>query len=368
MYKKRSDIFDSSFIYFLIVTFFVMVRIFASTFRIDTVTGYILNCFIQIGLMFCLPVFAYSFMRKQKVRNTFKQYGFNKISIKSVGISFVIGIFVYLSTIFIATFFSSILAYLGYQGSSSGVISDYPLWLLFVELIITAVLPGICEEVAHRGMLLSTYKKFGMKSIVITGLLFGLMHMNIDQFFYTSIIGMFLAMLVLFCDSIYPAMIIHFTNNAISTFMGYASSNSLPISTYLNNFVSSIVGNNFGIIMLFITLTFFVSIVFILSTVIIRDTKIKQIKSVADEMVKQQLRDELMQGIDDDGHDKNDASQNIEITSNSVGERKIFNIIVKNSGVMYQNYKVGFKDKIFMYAAFFVGIITTICTFIWGII
>ena len=369
MYKKRSDIFDSSFIYFMIIAAFVVIRIFSSTFATSNVMGYILNAFIQVGLMFSMPIFGYTFFRRQRLRSTFRQYSFNKISFKTVILCVVVGVFVYLTTIFIATFFSAILSLFGYQSSGSSAVTSYPLWLLFIELFVTAVLPGICEEVAHRGMLLSTFKKFGMKkAIILTGLLFGLMHLNIEQFFYTSIIGMFLAYLVLLSGSIYPAMIIHFMNNAISVVLGYSSANNLPISTYLNNFVSSVLNQNalLGILSLFFTVLIFVSIILMLTVIIVKDTKINQIKSVADEVVKKQLRDEIMQGISDD--DDQSVPQNVEVIPNVVGEKRIYNIILKNAGLVYGNYKASFKEMVFIYSSFFVGIVTTICTFIWGII
>ena len=99
MYKKRSEFFDSSFVYFLIISCFVIIRIISSTFQITSELGYVLNATIQLGLMFSLPIFVYSCLRRQKLKTTFAQYGFKKISFKSIIYSILIGILVYFVTI-----------------------------------------------------------------------------------------------------------------------------------------------------------------------------------------------------------------------------------------------------------------------------
>lgn len=372
MFKKRSNIFDSNFVYFLIICLFVVIRIVSSTFSIGTVWGYILNATIQIGLMLSLPLFLYSYLRKQKIKQTLQQYNFRKISIKSVFVSLIMGVLVYCITIFIATFFSAILSLFGYESSSGGVMSEYPLWLLFVELFFTAVLPGICEEVAHRGMLLSTYKQMGAKkAIVLSGLLFGLMHLNIEQFFYASIIGFFFAFVTLGTDSIYPTMIMHFTNNAISTFMGYASVNKLPISSFVGNLLNSILSSNafIAIIMIFLIVMLLVCALLFLTKVLFKDVKIKQIATFADDMVKQELRRELLNGIvTEDQENSQPAEGQIEFNSQSYGNKKIFNIIYKNQINSQKPYVSTYKDNIFLYVNMFMGIAITLCTFIWGIL
>ena len=372
MYKKRSDFFDSSFVYFLIISCFVIIRIISSTFKISSELGYVLNTTIQVGLMFSLPVFVYSSLRKQKLKTTFDRYGFKKISVKSIIYSILIGIVVYFVTIFIATFFSAILALFGYESSSSGsVIKNFPVWLLFVELFFTAILPGICEEVAHRGMLLSTYKKLGVKkAIVLTGLLFGLMHMNIDQFFYTSLIGMFLGFLVLFSGSIYPAMIIHFMNNAISTFMSFSSANNLPFSTHLNNFINLMFsqGPLLGVVMMFFTVLTLCTVILFLTGALIKDTRIKYFSNMADRVVKNKLRQELMEGIGGEEEDEEVDDDEVQITANVISQNRLFSIVLKSEELDYSAYRITFKDKVFLYVNLFMGVAVTIFTFIWGIL
>ncbi len=367
MYKNK-EIFNTNLVYFLIICLFITIRIISSTFSISTVWGYVLNAVIQLVLMLSLPLFLFSFLQRQKVKKTIKDYGFNKIGIKTILLSLVAGVIVYLITIFVATFFSAILSLFGYESSSSGtVVSSYPLWLLFVELISTAVLPGICEEVAHRGMLLNGFKKTGItRAIVLSGLLFGLMHLNIEQFFYASLIGIFFGFVAYFTDSIFPTMIMHFTNNAISTFMGYASANNLPIYNAFNSFLSNVFGGNafLSIFMMFLIVMILIGILYLIVMAMFKDTRLKSMAKVADQAVKDELRRRLMDGVG--GAEEVEKNEDVDVDLKTIGNNKIFSIVLRTG---YKNvYKPTFHDNIFLYVNLFLGIATTLATFIWGIL
>ena len=367
MNNKRSIVFDTNLVYFLIICLFITIRIISSTFSIPTVWGYVLNAVIQLGLMLSLPLFLFSSLRKQKIKTTLNDYGFKKIGIKSIILSLLAGVIVYFITIFVATFFSAILSLLGYENTSSGTMTEYPLWLLFVELLFTAILPGICEEVAHRGMLLHGYKKMGIKkAIVLSGFLFGLMHLNIEQFFYASLIGIFFEFVTFFTDSIYPAMIMHFTNNAISTFMGYASVNNLPISNALNTFFNTMFGGNalLSIMMMFLFIFILVGIMYLVVMAIFKDTRLRNMASIADKVVKEELRRSLMQGVD--GAQDMQSQSDVNVDMKTYGNSKIFSIVMKTG---YENvYKPTFRDNIFLYVNLFLGVAVTLSTFIWGVL
>ena len=87
-----------------------------------------------------------------------------------------------------------------------------------------ALLPAVFEELTHRGLLIDAMQDRGneIETVVFSGLLFGAMHTNILQFFYACVGGMMFAFLVLKTNSIYPAMLLHFCNNAFSHIENYA--------------------------------------------------------------------------------------------------------------------------------------------------
>lgn len=77
-----------------------------------------------------------------------------------------------------------------------------------------AITPAICEEILMRGIVLEGSRGLSIgKAVVFNGLIFGLFHMNFNQFSYTFFMGIILALVVLITDSILSSVIIHFLNN-----------------------------------------------------------------------------------------------------------------------------------------------------------
>ena len=84
-------------------------------------------------------------------------------------------------------------------------------------LLIVAVTPGICEEFLCRGSLLSGLKNgLGVKgAIIVSAIIFGLMHMSPSRFFPQAILGIVLAILVLRSGSLWTAIIVHMGHNGL---------------------------------------------------------------------------------------------------------------------------------------------------------
>lgn len=93
---------------------------------------------------------------------------------------------------------------------------------LVLNLLFMALLPACVEEFAFRGVLFQTYRKSRMlPAVLLSGFLFGCMHMNLNQFMYAFVLGVYLAFLVEATGSIFSSMIAHFTLNATSTVMTF---------------------------------------------------------------------------------------------------------------------------------------------------
>lgn len=124
--------------------------------------------------------------------------------------------------------------------------TDYSgLDVLFKELFLVAVLPGVCEEIAHRGLIRAGYRECKWKYVLVSALLFSLMHQNIVQTGYTFFFGATLALITYYTGSIWGGIIIHFANNAYSVISGYAAQNGGIfgfIATAENWFYSSNLG------------------------------------------------------------------------------------------------------------------------------
>lgn len=84
-------------------------------------------------------------------------------------------------------------------------------WLNFLFL---AVVPAAVEEFVFRGVFFHGYRRHGLwKAALISGLIFGLMHLNLNQFSYGFTIGVLFALLAEATGSIYAPMLVHFLIN-----------------------------------------------------------------------------------------------------------------------------------------------------------
>jgi sodium transport system permease protein len=93
-------------------------------------------------------------------------------------------------------------------------VRNAPLWQL---LLIMAVVPAICEELAFRGFILSGFRHLGHKwrAIVFTAVFFGLTHAIMQQSIVSCILGIVIGLLAVQSGSILPAMLFHFVHNGL---------------------------------------------------------------------------------------------------------------------------------------------------------
>ncbi len=89
---------------------------------------------------------------------------------------------------------------------------------VFSLVLLMAVSPGICEELLFRGAIQGSLQRKWkpLRSIIITGLLFGIMHFSIYRLFATTLLGISFGWIVHISGSLYPAMLAHALNNLIA--------------------------------------------------------------------------------------------------------------------------------------------------------
>jgi sodium transport system permease protein len=87
---------------------------------------------------------------------------------------------------------------------------------LGATLFLMALTPAICEEALFRGPILRGLRaRFSpLPAAIITGLLFGIFHLDPWRLLPTALLGVALSGIALASDSIVPAMAAHFVNNA----------------------------------------------------------------------------------------------------------------------------------------------------------
>ena len=99
---------------------------------------------------------------------------------------------------------------------------------LLLNILIVACMPAVCEEIFFRGFLLSAFrnnKKSYKSAIIITGILFGFMHMDFIRMIPTGILGISFAYAVCKTNSIFIGMIMHFLNNGLAVLISHYTAN-----------------------------------------------------------------------------------------------------------------------------------------------
>ncbi|MGC6444087.1 MAG: ABC transporter permease subunit/CPBP intramembrane protease [Rubripirellula sp.] len=106
-------------------------------------------------------------------------------------------------------------------------ISQLP-WGLVIVLI--AVTPAICEELAFRGLVFSGLERNGQHwgAIIITALLFGASHGVLQQSICATVMGLVLGWVAFRTGSVLPGMLFHFANNAMSASLERLANGALP--------------------------------------------------------------------------------------------------------------------------------------------
>ena len=109
-------------------------------------------------------------------------------------------------------------------------------WLaLVLNLFTYALLPGIVEELVFRGWILGSLRPFGeRRALVLSALIFGLMHGNLTQLPFALLLGLLFGFLYLRTGRLWVGMVIHMLNNALSVVLDYINANAgLPENTCL---------------------------------------------------------------------------------------------------------------------------------------
>lgn len=111
---------------------------------------------------------------------------------------------------------------------------------LFVGLLLAAVLPGFVEETTFRGAIYHSVRGARpVRAIILSAVMFGLMHMNFNQFLYATVLGIIMGFLLEATGSILSTMLLHFCFNGNSVLMMYL----LP---KLYDYLGKMTGQDYG--------------------------------------------------------------------------------------------------------------------------
>ena len=185
----------------------------SGTFKDQEITSQLFNFFANF-LVIYLPFFLFALFSKVK----FNTIGLNKkpqgkvffpLLFLSIGI-------VYIGQIF-STVFSMLLSTVNLQPTMPEMYTPHTPIGIILFFINVAVLPAIFEEIICRGFILQALRKYGdWFAIVVSSIIFGIIHLNLVQAPFAIIMGLILGYTTVKTKSLWLAIILHFINNALS--------------------------------------------------------------------------------------------------------------------------------------------------------
>lgn len=181
-------------------------------------------------ILIAMPPIVYCIIRKYNLKYVFR---INKMSAAQTSLVITIFLSGYFVAVFLNLIGNIILSMFGKLNPQPIPVAQNPSEY-FILLLIIACSAGLCEEILFRGLLLRAYENIGMwNSIIINALLFGMLHLNIQNFVGPAFLGLLLSFVVYQTNSIFAGMLGHFINNAVSVTLQYAIM-SLPVYKGLN--------------------------------------------------------------------------------------------------------------------------------------
>lgn len=137
---------------------------------------------------------------------------------------------------------------------------------VITQLLLMAIMPAVVEEFVFRGMFYGVYRKRNiMGGALMSGLLFGLFHLNINQCVYAVVMGVAFAIIDEISGSLITSVVAHITVNAssvLSLFFSKMADSSFDYEAYEESVVATeeMLHNltlDGGIIIYFVMLTAF---------------------------------------------------------------------------------------------------------------
>ena len=110
---KNKNIIKIGLIYFVSITLVAIIFMLGGfgLIKNEFLSAFLIQCVVLFGI----PLLLYSLMVSKNLKQTFADTGFKKISGKMLLYSFLLGVILYIVNAFVASTFSSILTWLGYE-------------------------------------------------------------------------------------------------------------------------------------------------------------------------------------------------------------------------------------------------------------
>ena len=143
-----------------------------------------------------------------------------------------------------SSFFSALLYNIGLPTPSMPSMSNGSFLILLYDLAVLAIVPAVMEELLFRGIVLNTIRPVGdISAVVISALLFGLLHGNFAQAPYACLMGLILGGIYTHSASIGIVVAVHALSNTVAV-----------LTSYLRLYTDSATASLWGLVILIVVL------------------------------------------------------------------------------------------------------------------
>ena len=214
--KKSFGIYESALASLLFIIYnFLYLQLYSflpQSFRANIIVYFIASFLLEF--MFALTAITVAAARKVKIKEA---SGMNKkVSGNLVFYCFLLSIVCLLGFGNLTSVFLEFLELLGYSSVLSNLVIN-TFWQYLFYVLVSCITPAVCEELLFRGVIASGLKKFGfMDALIVSSIIFTLMHGNAEQTVHQFIIGLIVGYLFLKTGNLWLSVLVHFFNNFIS--------------------------------------------------------------------------------------------------------------------------------------------------------
>lgn len=196
----------------LFLTYFIIVL--HSFFSFEKPNQYLVLTITQICTIF-LPSLFYTLSKKIEDYPSF--FRLHKIPISNLGLLIGLGICGQFIGQLLNLLFLLLLKPFGWGTLSEPIVIEHSTRGFLLAFLLIALFPAVFEEFLMRGIVLRSYEKRGTKTaILITSILFGIMHLDIQNLPATIFMGWLIAYCTVQTNSLWAAILVHFINNAFA--------------------------------------------------------------------------------------------------------------------------------------------------------
>lgn len=178
----------------------------------------IIECIVYFA-SFTLPIIVFSAMTRRAGEEIKPFRDGGKLF---SGVERTLAIFISLGAILAAAYVNFFVVsifpnYSDFTGESFWAVSLDKPYQILLYIVSTAVVPALCEELLFRGTVCKALMPYGKRSaVLISAVLFSLMHTNIEQTLYTFVGGLLLGWIYVNTESVIYPILLHFINNSVS--------------------------------------------------------------------------------------------------------------------------------------------------------